>query len=374
MANKIQIIENYLNIFYQNRIRYNEVKNDIEIQFDDKPKYIPLGEREFNDIKKEIMNYEDIKLTNDDLKTVINSSYVPLYNPYIEYFNLLPKWDKKDYIKELSNTLKCSNQEFVEWSLIRWLIALVASLLDDAIINQEVPILVGYQGIGKSTWIAKLIPEPLTDYVFSGTISTNKDDTQLLTRCMLIDLDEITNLNKKESTRTKQLITRREVSLRPPYGKLHLNFPRRASFIGSTNEINFLYDLSGSRRFLCYDVEEINLNHSINLDMLYAQVLELYKKGTKHWFDGAEIEKINANNEQFRVVSLLEQEVIKKVHPIQKSSKKAKFFTATELAKELNIGSNYDVQQLGRLLTRLKFETKKIDGSKKYAVFLYKAD
>ena len=83
---------------------------------------------------------------------MLHSDFVEEYHPFEDYFKKLTPWDKKTSpIKELANTIKTEDQEFFELSLRRWLIATVASMLHPKIVNQQVFILHGDQGKGKTT-------------------------------------------------------------------------------------------------------------------------------------------------------------------------------------------------------------------------------
>ena len=86
--------------------------------------------------------------------------------------------------------------------------------------------------------------------------------------------------------------------MRKAYGHNNENMPRRASFAGSVNTAQFLNDTTGSRRFLCFEVEHIEYTHDIDINKVYAQALQLKEDGFRHWFNQEEIKEINANNEQ----------------------------------------------------------------------------
>jgi len=77
--------------------------------------------------------------------------------------------------------------------------------------------------------------------------------------------------------------------------------PRRASFAGSVNNMEFLRDDTGNRRYLCVESQVIDYNHNIDMDLVYAQAYYLLSQGEKHWFDGEEVAAINAANDKYRV-------------------------------------------------------------------------
>ena len=73
--------------------------------------------------------------------------------------------------------------------------------------------------------------------------------------------------------------------------------------------------MTGSRRFLCYDVRSINYKHNINIDKLWSEVYYLYSNKTKYWFDGIDVERIEENNEPFRPIHPYESKILKIFQP-----------------------------------------------------------
>ena len=143
---------------------------------------------------------------------------------------------------------------------------MVGCVLDDKVINHTVIVFSGKQGLGKTTWVEKLVPRKLKEYLFSGTINPNNKDTLVqLSECMLINLDELENLNRSEIGSLKEIITKTQIRMRKAYGHNNETMPRRASFAGSVNTAQFLNDTTGSRRFRCFEVENIEYTHNIDI-------------------------------------------------------------------------------------------------------------
>src|SRR5690606_32151891 len=183
-------------------------------------------------------------------------------------------------------------------------VAMVACVTNDKAINQTIIVFSGKQGVGKTTWIERLIPREIKEYMFSGTIKPNNKDTLIhLVECMLINLYEYEQLNLTEIGTLKELITKKHIRMRKAYGHNNETLPRRASFAGSVNTAQFLNDTTGSRRFLCFEVEHIEYTHNIDINMVYAQAIELYKNGFRYWFNQEEIKEIDLNNEQYQIRS-----------------------------------------------------------------------
>ena len=86
-----------------------------------------------------------------------------------------------------------------------------------------------------------------------------------MSECMLINLDELETLNKSEIGEMKELITKGTIRQRLPYARNNSSLIRRSSFVGSVNNGQFLTDITGNRRFLCFQALSINYLHKIDL-------------------------------------------------------------------------------------------------------------
>ena len=237
---------------------------------------------------------------------------------------------------------------------------MVACVLDEKQVNQTVIVFSGKQGLGKTTWIEKLMPKPLKEYIFSGTINPSNKDTLIhLAECMLINLDELENLNKTEIGSLKEIITKTHIRMRKAYGHNNENMPRRASFAGSVNTSQFLNDTTGSRRFLCFEVENIEYTHNIDINKIYAQAVKLYKENFRHWFNQEEIKEINANNEQYQLRSPEEELLLTWFEPAIRENANA-FYNASQIAvrlaelSKINISDGV-VNKLGKALKKHGF-------------------
>lgn len=192
------------------------------------------------------------------------------------------------------------------------------------------------QGLGKTTYIEKLMPKQLKEYIFSGTINPSNKDTLIhLAECMLINLDELENLNRSEIGSLKEIITKNHIRMRKAYGHNNENMPRRASFAGSVNTAQFLNDTTGSRRFLCFELENIEYQHEVDINLCYVQAYKLYQDGFRHWFNQEEIKEINANNEQYQLRSPEEELLLTWFEPAEKN-KAQYYFNTTQIANILS--------------------------------------
>ena len=302
-----------------------------------------------------------IKTNLSSLRNLLYSDFCELFNPFEDYFFNLPSYDEKtDYITELANTITTTKQELWQQCFKKWLVAMVGCVLDEKVINHTVIVFSGKQGLGKTTWVEKLVPKQLKEYLFSGTINPNNKDTLVqLAECMLINLDELENLNRSEIGSLKEIITKTQIRMRKAYGHNNETMPRRASFAGSVNTAQFLNDSTGSRRFLCFELEGIKYQHNVDINMAFSQALFLFKSGFRFWFDQEEIKSITENNEQYQLHSPEEELLLTWFEPCPKEE--ATLFLnasqiATKLADRTKLNLNDGtINKLGKALKKHNF-------------------
>ena len=149
--------------------------------------------------------------------------------------------------------------------------------------------------------------------------------------------------------------------------------PRRASFAGSINTAQFLNDTTGSRRFLCFEVEHIEYTHEIDINKVYSQALKLKEEGFRHWLNQEEIKEINANNEHYQLRSPEEELLLTWFKVVDKDMANA-FLNTTQITvklaerAKLNI-TDGTVHKLGKALKKHNYLRLKRNGSYVYALY-----
>ena len=340
---QIDKLENFLNNRY--KFRYNEVLGKLEYRRINGKVWKYITDFKENSILREIQKAK-VRCSINSLRNLLHSDFCEMYDPFKDYFENLPEYTgDKDYIEELALTITTTKPDLWKECFKKWFVAMVACVLDEKQINQTVIVFSGKQGLGKTTWIEKLMPRQLKQYIFSGTVNPNNKDTLIhLAECMLINLDELENLNRTEIGSLKELITKTHIRMRKAYGHNNENMPRRASFAGSVNTAQFLNDTTGSRRFLCFELENIEYQHQVDINLCYAQALKLYKDGFRHWFNQEEIKNIDANNEQYQLKSPEEELLLIWFEPSEKQSADY-FFTTTQIAQVLSSRANLNITE-----------------------------
>lgn len=373
--NKPEIVEIIEVIEAKYDMRYNRVKETPEYSIKGENKYQEVTEIFINSL---VINLKcvGIKCSYTIIDQIFNSDLVEQYNPFEIYFNSLPKWDhsRNSEIEKLFKTVKTTNSNFFKLCLKRWLLGLVSCAVNEKEINHQMIVFSGKQGIGKSTWIRNLVPESLLDYYYSGAINPNNKDTSVfLSQCFLINLDELTNLSKKETGSLKEVITKDSINIRKAFAKKTKRLTRRASFIGSINDSEFLYDLTGSRRFLCFEVLEIDFNNDVNIDLVYAEAKYLLQKGEISYFTKEEIPNIEKNNESFRIKHPIEITIL---DVFEKSETDENFVLYKLRPKDIHEALGFskharmgDLVAIGKILSKHGYKSCKIKGDKHYILY-----
>jgi hypothetical protein len=391
--NQIDLIEKYLNEHY--RFRFNTVTNKLELNklepgslntsassnqrpvtSNQSPEpWLPLTDYLENSILRDILK-SGLKCPASTLRSILFSDFCTLYDPFREYFSLLPPCEENlDYIDLLSSTVTTTEPLLWQVCFKKWLVASVASVLDHKTVNHTAIILSGPQGIGKTTWMLNLCPPELSEYLFSGTINPGNKDTLIhLSECMFINMDELENMNRTEIGTFKEIITKSAIRIRRAYGHNNDTLTRRASFMGSVNSSQFLSDTTGSRRFLCFEVKKIDYHHHIDLRMAYSQALRLYSEGYRYYFDQNEIEIIAQNNDQFQYRFAEEELLLTYCRPVPIAESNT-FRTASQLLVYLSERAHVNLPvnpgtiiRMGRALKRHGFEKYKSNGLYLWAV------
>lgn len=269
--------------------------------------YRPLTQEALNSIILRVMK-EGILEKGDPKKLIslyVKSEEVPLFNPIGEYLNSLPQWDGHNYVADLFSRLPGISTEQTAFLAI-WLRSAVAHWLqmDTLHGNEVVPVLIGPQGCGKTTFLRRLLPQHLRQYYLDHLNLSNKFDKEMaLTNNLLVNLDELEAIRPSQHANLKQTLSKNKVNGRPIYGCAQEDRLRFASFVASTNNRHPLTDATGSRRYICLKMPKglfIDNTGDINYDQLYAQVIyELRELNVPYWFSNDEVTRLQELNMDF---------------------------------------------------------------------------
>ena len=273
--------------------------------------YTPVDSRILNGIALSAIE-NGVECWDRDIKRYVESDHVQDYHPFELYFNNLPEWDGKDRVTELAK--RVSDKDVWVRAFHRWMLAVTAQWTGSGNrgrrANSVAPLLVSTtQGLGKSTFCRMLLPQELRDYFTESFDLTNASSAEnKLASYGLVNLDEFDRLSVSRMPQLKNLMQMEDLRVRRAYRRSAESLPRIASFIGTSNRRDLLTDLSGSRRFICVEVEHaIDCTTSIDHAQLYAQLLHELNSGERCWFSKAEEAEIQAANRPFYRITPAEE-------------------------------------------------------------------
>lgn len=349
-------------------VEYRELKT---LYFD----FRPLTKRTANSIGLNAQ-YEGLEAWDADVRRYLESDRVPLYNPVEDYLDKLGEWDGKDRIRPLADRVACDRPEVWRERFHTWFLSMVAHWqgIDRKHANSTVPLLIGDQGCGKSTFCAALLPRELNDYYTDSIDLSNRHEAErALNRFLLINMDEFDSISPSYQGFMKHIIQKAVVQSRVPYGTVTEKLRRYATFIATSNNFDLLTDPTGSRRFVCVEVKGIiDYQQPIDHKQLYAQAVAELRAGERYWFTHEEEAEITNDNRRFQRDTIEEESFYLYFHR-PKSGEKYEELTCLEILeyiKKHQKGFKYTsttAMKLGRAL-KVGFENRRVHRGTVYRV------
>ena len=345
--------------------------------------YHSLTDRDENSLWVAMSKVQPVRL--QDLQHVIASDFVPEYHPFRFYLERLPPWreDDTDHIMGLSLSVNVKGDAdeqllFYEY-LKKWLVAMVASWVNPEVVNNVMLVLIGEQGSYKTTWFNYLLPPELKRYFYTKTNANRmtKDDLLTLSQYGLVCCEELDTMRPSELNQLKAAMTMPAIDERAAYARHKEHREHIASFCGTGNNVQFLSDTTGNRRWLPFEVSSIDSPRSSPFDYegIYSQAYALYRQGFRYWFDADEVRRLARHNEQFETPSL-EKELIDQYFRRpegQEPSEKMPAAMALQIVGA-NITQKLSAVILGRAFVALGYRYVTIKGSRHYLVVRRTAD
>lgn len=357
-------------------LRLNEITGMVEGRKKSEASFKVLNE---NDLYIQLLT-SGYRISFSTLCALLNSNFIRPFHPFKDYFESLSPWTNTspDSIEQLSNHVKAVNQAQFNLHFKKMLVRTIACAIDDSYFNKHAFILVGgKQNTGKSTFCRYLCPSDLKNY-FSESIPNDKDGMISLCENFLISLDELSTLSKFELNHLKSLFSKDRVKVRHPFARKSQTDPRRASFIGSTNEDTFLTDSTGSVRWLCFEIDSIDWDYSkvIDINNIWSQAYTLYNSGFRYQLTTEEIHENETRNQQFQHVTMEYDYINKYLSPGTEIDHDV-FWTPTEIRDHIISKSDFkadikSLEKLGKALVQLGYiRTPKRSPGKQYPVYGY---
>ena len=314
---------------------------------------------------------------NTDMQTLhayLTSNYVKEFHPVKHYLESLPEWDGHDHIADLLRMVHCRDcsPEDFDFYVRRWLVAMVAATLDDNVVNHQIFVLLGPQGTYKTSFMNNLLPPELRQYFCMKTNSQRmtKDDAFALAENVLIDMEEIDSMGRQEVNQLKAMASQPFVKDRPAYGRSKVRLPHMASFCATGNNMQFLTDETGNRRWLVFEVDHIDnpWTTAINYPGVYSQIRHLLDTGFRYWFESDEIARLNTRNRTYETPNLA-RELISTRYRKPGENEKPVYLTASDIVARFGGQVRLSAVQVGKALQDMGFQSYRSHHGKFWKIF-----
>ncbi len=312
VSRKTRLLMDFLNAHY--KFRYNTIMGYTEYKDNDYHymDWMPVDDRTLKGMTMKV-RLGGIDARDNDVRRYVQSNMIKPHDPIADYlWAQYYKWDGKDHIRKLARTVPTKNPHWEDW-FYTWFLGMVRQWQVTNLAkygNQAVPLLISTQGWNKTTFCEQLLPPELSfGYTGNLQLDNKKQVLQQIAQMLLINLDEFNQISPHtQQGFLKNIITLSSVKIKRPYGHHVEDFPRRASFIATTNQADVLADPSGSRRFLSVELTgPIDVSTPPNYEQLYAQAMRALHQHEPYYFGPAETQQIMEWNSQFSVKTAGEQ-------------------------------------------------------------------
>ena len=340
------------------------------------------------------MQHHGMAVNLNELHTLLGSDFVKEYHPLKEYLDGLPPWDgETDYIGRLAamvhvkesphsplqqdksrerNDLSETPVRFAD-ILKRWMVSMIAAALNETVVNQVILTLIGRQGSYKTSFMQHILPPVLSEYYTTKSNSSRmtKDDLFTMTENLVINLEEIDTMPPSELNQLKAMVTQRYVDERRAYGRNKVHLPHVASFVATGNNLQFLTDDTGNRRWLPFEVEDIDSpwEADIPYEGIYSQTYALYQDvNFRYWFTDKEIQQLRAHVQQFEVPRP-EYELILTYYRKPVGLERGVYTTSSQIIGRFgNTSLRLSLQKVGRAMRELGFRQVKASNANYWVV------
>ena len=390
----------------------NDTNNSLEVNTNPTcPQWQPISDRIVNTLWSQMSSVMRVNI--QDIYRVIESDYVPAFNPFVEYLESLPEWHEgdHDYIADLAATVKIKGeQEHMESpeaaslkgtsqegisqegtsqegtsqeadsslftlrsSLKKWLVGMVAGWISEDVVNNVILVFIGEQGAYKTTWFNYLLPTQLKQYFYTKTNANRmtRDDLLTLAQYGLVCCEELDTMRPAELNQLKAAVTMPSIDERAAYAHFHEHRKHIASFCGTGNNVSFLSDPTGNRRWLPFEVESIvsPREHPFCYEGIYSQALALYKSGFTFWFTKEEIQEQNRHNRKFETPRL-EHELVDLYFRKPLEHENSMFMTSSRVLQIIGSGitQKLSATRIGMAFSELGFQRVRYHGIRGYLV------
>ena len=199
----------------------------------------------------------------------------------------MPEWDGESHIENLlQDYLGVEKTRYSSEAMKLFMIGAISRAYEPGCKFDYMIVLVGEQGIGKSTFLRRLA---MSDAWYDDNFNTVEGDkaVERLRGMWFVELAELLAAKRqKEVESIKAFLTSTIDTYRPPYGRRTVQRPRRCVFAGTTNNEHFLTDVTGNRRYLPLRTDRRRVRKSlfddeeavrVDIEQAWAEALHIYK-------------------------------------------------------------------------------------------------
>lgn len=266
-----------------------------KLKYNDYLKRKEIDGREFNDFDQNniYVNIErclgfDARLKADAALSEIFNTHK--YNPVVDYLKNLA-WDKENRIETLMIKLFDINDTPLNRLMSKnWFIAAVKRVFEPGCKFDNIIVLQGGQGIGKSTFCEK-ISKGYYSQISMDELSNDKDLVDKLNKTWIAIIDELDGFGKKDMKNIKSFLSESSKTVRLAYERNSQTFYRHCVFIGSTNDDTFLRDNTSSveRRFWVLKCNKTSMDSAVS-DYLTDEIInQLWAESVYYYFNNKDI-------------------------------------------------------------------------------------
>ncbi len=161
----------------------------------------------------------------------------------------------------------------------------------------------------------------------------------------IVEIGELDGTFKKDIALLKGFLTLDQDKIRVPYGRADSEYARRTVFMATVNEEHFLVDPTGNTRFWTIPVIDINYEHDVDMQQVFAQMAVDYENGVPWWLTREEEALLEMHNANHRTVSALRERILDALDLSRIGDPKVPPMTASHLLMQiLGIAQPNDTQ------------------------------
>jgi putative DNA primase/helicase len=324
-------------------IRYNIIKKKTEIT-------IPDQRGTADNLDNVALTHVISLVAKAGLPTGLVASYVAAlgdenaYNPVADWINEA-QWDGADRLQAIFDTLTVKDEFPEELKIVlvrKWLLSAVAAVLSErGFRSRGVLTLQGRQSLGKSQWVASLVPAGRLRNswvkVDHHLDAYNKDSILGACTHWICEVGELDSSLKRDVARIKGVLTRDSDKVRVPYARTESEYQRRTG---------------------------------INMQQLFAQLACQFRAGEQWWLTEEEEALLDAQNRQHRSTTAVEERLMEVLDLTLKDELRLPKMTATQLLNHIGYPNptNPQCKECAAVLREHLGDPRRINGENKWSI------